>query len=173
MYYGDNLDYAGLMEKAKVWLETRPAVFYQDIADNYNLGVPTPLQINQKGGNEAEIIFNNIKLSEGSFDGMFFAGRSIVLSGNAVSGWQLSKVSYGIKDEEYISGPTLEIDMPLCSNLSITAIVDNPTGIENISTTNDHGEYDYSVGYNLMGQSISDYYQGIVIKKRRKIFKKR
>ena len=117
-------DITNKFKNAKTWAEGRPNYFYKHIGDKWNLGTAIPLTIN-KENLDATITFNDITLSENIFDGKFFAGRNIQLSGVAeeegkeVVGWKIDKD--GSVSEE--TGATLNIEMPNCKKLAITPII--------------------------------------------------
>ncbi len=131
-------------ENAKKWLtgyteqgwgqsttyKSRTDYFYNFIGNQWKLGTAIPLTINKENQNVA-ITFNDIKLSKNTFDGKFFAGRSIQLSGVAeegqeVKGWKI--VKDGSESEE--TGATLTLDMPNCKQLAISPIVGVSSGIK-------------------------------------------
>ena len=118
------------------WLKSRHDTFIKQMADYYKLGTATTMTINKDvdGADEVGIRFNGILLSKGSFDGKFFPNRTITLEGDqesdkVITGWKV--VTDGSKTEEF-QGNRLEMTMPQCSSLSITALYD-ATGIHAIS----------------------------------------
>ena len=103
--------------------------------DEYKLGSPVGLVIN-KEKNDIEITFNGIKLSEGTFDGKFFANRTLTISGKASGdvdfrGW---KVTGGISQKVY--GNTIAIEMP-SKAITITPIIGEETAIDKVQTNDD------------------------------------
>ena len=108
----------------------RTDYFYKHIGQQWNLGTPVALKINQNK-QDVDITVNGIELSEGTFDGKFFANRELIISGTApegqvVKGWRLS----GARNEE-INGSELTINMT-SSALTIEPILAEATGIETI-----------------------------------------
>ena len=77
-----------------------------------------------------------MKLTRGKFDGKFFAGRNVTLTGKNVTGWIVSETSSsGVVTTKEVEGETLTMAMPNAKNLVVTAKVGD-TAIEQI-TDND------------------------------------
>lgn len=135
-------NYDDELNKAHTWLSRRHAIFYQQLADFYELGSPVPMTISWEREEVAEvsITFNGVRLSEGIFDGQFFAGRSIELNGEAggdmeVMGWQITQMDAdSTVTKQKIAGPSLTMPMPECARLDITPIVAAPSAIATIGT---------------------------------------
>ena len=129
------------------WLSKRDNAFIKQMADFYKLGTAISMTINKnvEGAEDTGIRFNGIKLSKGTFDGKFFQDRAITLEGDpesdkVVTGWKI--VTNGSNTEE-VQGSRLEMVMPQCSNLAITALIET-NGIRTISneTTKAQDIYD-------------------------------
>ena len=123
------------LENTRNWVAKRTKEFYEQIGYYYHLGFPVSLVIN-KEKDDIEITFNGIKLSKGTFDGKFFANRTLTISGKASEdidfrGW---KVTGGIDKKVYENKITLE--MP-SKAITITPIIGEETGIDKIQTNND------------------------------------
>jgi hypothetical protein len=117
------------------------------MADFYKLGTAISMTINKdvEGAEDTGICFNGVKLTKGTFDGKFFQDRAITLEGDpesdkVVTGWKI--VTNGSNTEE-VQGSRLEMVMPQCTSLAITALVET-NGIRTISneTTKAHDIYD-------------------------------
>ena len=113
--------------------------------------ITTAMTINKKMENAADghFIFNGVKLTKGSFDGHFIAGRKITLesgldSAMNITGWEVvadgSSTTY--------PGTRLEIDMPQCKSFSINAVIDG-TGITQIKKDNPSQDV-----YDLNGRKV-------------------
>ena len=145
--------YRDEMNNTRNWLSKRTNVFYQQLADYYKLGTPTPLVINKNISEEVHTIVNGIEIKDGYFDGKFFEGRKLTVEGKAgegreVKGWKV------IKDgtTTQVDSPIYTFDMPKCSQLTLTAILGESTGIETITTNKQ--EQDPAI-YDLNGRKIS------------------
>lgn len=139
------------LDNAHRWIRYRTNSFYRQLGDYYGLGSPIGLTIN-KEKEDVAITFNGIKLSEGTFDGKFFANRTLTISGQGpegkeVKGW---KVTGGI-DKEY-AGNELTLKMPSTA-IAITPMFTEPTGIDNIST--DDSASDKKETYDLTGRKVT------------------
>lgn len=118
------------------WLHQRHDAFIKQMTDYYKLGTAISMTINKdvEGAEDTGIRFNGIKLSKGTFDGKFFQNRAITLEGDpesdkVVTGWKI--VTNGSNTEE-VQGSRLEMVMPQCSSLAITALIET-NGIRTIS----------------------------------------
>lgn len=134
-----NYDYE--LNSARNWLSQRTNYFYKQIADYYKLGTPTPLTVNQDVmdlGN-IQVSINGVTLSEGTFDGKFFANRNVTLKateadGKQVTGWDITIVNTdGTITQDHKDGATYTFSMPACSRISIRAIV-GTTSIGNVNS---------------------------------------
>ena len=139
------------LDNAHRWVKYRTNTFYRQLGDYYGLGSPIGLTIN-KEKEDVAVTFNGIKLSEGTFDGKFFANRTLTISGQGpegkeVKGW---KVTGGI-DKEY-AGSELTLQMP-SNAIAITPMFTEPTGIDNIST--DDSASDKKETYDLTGRKVT------------------
>jgi hypothetical protein len=139
------------LNNAHKWIRYRTNSFYRQLGDYYGLGSPIGLTIN-KEKEDVAVTFNGIKLSEGTFDGKFFANRTLTISGQGpegkeVKGW---KVTGGI-DKEY-AGSELTLQMP-SNAIAITPMFTEPTGIDNIST--DDSASDKKETYDLTGRKVT------------------
>lgn len=160
-------NYESELNSAHQWVINRTPSFYQQLANYYKLGSPTPLKINGLVSDEdltdVEISFNGIKLSEGRFDGKFFAGRQVSLqaNGNAgrqVTGWRITFVSSDRPTEiTEVSGSRYDFLMPTCNNLMINALFNEPNGIKSM----DMAEWKWDVvGHQLL---LSDLVPGSLV----------
>lgn len=71
----------------KTYMQQRPAIVYQQMADYFNLGTVIPLKI---AANGQDVRINNVGLTEGDFDGAYFSNRQLTLSTGASNyGWKL------------------------------------------------------------------------------------
>ena len=126
------------LSNAKNWLKNRPAIFYKHISDYYKVGTPVNLSINQSLSSadlsRIEVSFNGVKLTRSKFDGKFFAGRSVVLTGENVVGWRVCETtSSGELKTRDVEGSTLTLTMPNATSVAITAKVGDADGIEQIT----------------------------------------
>lgn len=134
------------LNTARDFIRSRSAQLYQQLSDYYNLGTPTTLVVNDQIQDtelsEANIRINGVRLTEGKFDGMFFAGRNITLNGESetgktVSGWKVTCISSdGTTSTQQINGPSYQFVMPSCTKLVINATMADASGISNIESQN-------------------------------------
>ena len=125
-------DYNEELENARIWLRQRTDIFYQQLADFYHLGNPSPLTINKDATNDLEDIkftFNDIPLSEGMFDGKYFSGRPIRLNatsanGMEVTGWDITtETADGDATRIHMDGAALSFTMPPDRTVTVKAVV--------------------------------------------------
>ena len=167
-------NYNDELRNARNWLSQRTNHFYQQLADYYKLGTPTPLVINKDASEEVKTIVNGIEIKEGYFDGKFFEGRKLTVEGKAgegreVKGWKVMKDG----STTQVDGSVYTFDMPKCSKLTLTAIFGESTGIETINTNNpmeDATIYDLN-GRKINSSSLDGLPKGIYIIGGKKIVK--
>ena len=142
-------DITNKFNNAKNWAEGRPKNFYKFIGDQWNLGTPVALTVNQSEQDVA-LTINGIDVSNKTFDGKYFANRQLTITGTApegqeVKGWKLS----GAKTEE-VNGSELTINMT-AKALNIEPVLGISSGIKtienNILATKDI--------YDLMGNKVT------------------
>jgi len=137
-------DYSSELSSARSWLKNRTASFYQQLADYYSLGSPTPLTVSVNnetadGGTPVSILFNGVKLTQNAFDGKFFANRDVTLQGEAgdadeVKGWRVVETSTsGNVTTAEIAGSQLSFTMPECKSLVVIALLQSRSGIDNVT----------------------------------------
>lgn len=115
------------VKNVRNWLSKRTDYYRKSLCDYYQVGTLAPMTVNKDMEEAAEghFLFNGVELSKGTFDGKFIVGRKITLEpGEAstlhVTGWEVT--ADGTSD--YYQGERLEIDMPQCKKLVITALSD-------------------------------------------------
>lgn len=146
-------NYNDELRNARNWLSQRTNHFYQQLADYYKLGTPTPLVINKDASEEVKTYVNGIEIKDGYFDGKFFEGRKLTVEGKAgegreVKGWKVMKDGRTTQ----VDGSIYTFDMPKCSKLTLTAIFGESTGIETINTNNPMED---TTIYDLNGRKIN------------------
>ena len=146
-------NYNDELRNARNWLSQRTNHFYQQLADYYKLGTPTPLVINKDASEEVKTYVNGIEIKDGYFDGKFFEGRKLTVEGKAgegreVKGWKVMKDG----STTQVDGSIYTFDMPKCPKLTLTAIFGESTGIETINTNNPMED---ATIYDLNGRKIN------------------
>ncbi len=135
-------NYNDELNSAKNWLKQRTNNFYNMVANYYKVGTPRMLKINANLTDvelaEAPVVFNGVALSENTFDGKFFQGRSITLQGGSsdgrgVIGWNVKTVAAnGQVSDTHIDGATYTFTMPECNRCEIDAIIGDIQGIDDV-----------------------------------------
>ena len=133
-------NYNSELTQARNWLSSRTNYFYTQLANYYEIGTPMKLKVNTTLSDAERasigVLFNGVRLSKSQFDGKFYANRAITLSGEAgsdkqVTGWHVVEVSTnGQVTTQDVSGSTYTFMMPTCSSLTITALLSEVDGIE-------------------------------------------
>ena len=170
--------YQSELEKARQWVANRTGYFYQQLADFYNWGTPTPLTVNKKLKTDqligVTVTMNNIKLSQPLFDGKFFAGQQVTLKAEGgqlpIVGWSFIRVNNDYTtDEHTVSSAEYTFVMPACKSLTVNALF-AATGIGNLTSDNPTLE-DKGCWYDLSGRRLAGkpQHEGIYIYNGRKI----
>ena len=122
---------------ARNWVSKRTNEMYKQLGNQYNLGTPIPMTINQKveDASALTVTFNGIPLTEGIFNGKFFADRTITLEGQApegkfISGWTIETKTSSGTDTRQMDGESCSFLMPSCTSIAINAILSVSTGID-------------------------------------------
>ncbi|MBR1414768.1 MAG: CotH kinase family protein [Prevotella sp.] len=160
-------NYDDELSAAQNWISLRTAQFYTQLASYYKLGTPIPMIVNwirQEGDDEVGITFNGVQLSAGSFDGKFFQNRQITLEATPgttreVTGWRVQQITNGSSTSKSIDGPLLSIQMPQCTRLVVTPVLEAASGIKTLTTTSPTS----GIVYNLSGQRLSKSHKGVNI----------
>ena len=165
-------NYSQELNTARNWLNKRTNYFYQQLADYYSWGNPTVLTINKTNPSDVTLTFNGVTLTGNVFDGKYYAGRTITLSGIAagegkmVTGW---KVTGAITKE--VQGSELTMQMPNGA-IAITPVIGNATGIDNVEPSAIN--HQSSPIYDLLGNKVQTPQAGrIYIQGGRKVRDKR
>lgn len=125
------------VKNVRNWLSKRTDYYRKCLCDYYKVGTLAPMTVNKDMENAAEghFLFNGVELSKGTFDGKFIVGRKIILEPSEastlnVTGWEVT--TDGTSNS--YQGARLELDMPQCKTLAISALFD-ATGIGIIPTS--------------------------------------
>ncbi|MBQ6210902.1 MAG: CotH kinase family protein [Prevotella sp.] len=141
----DKPNYKWEMSATHIWLAKRTDFYYQHLADFYNLGNPIPLTINHQKEDslkDVNIYVNGIRLSEGLFDGKWFANRHLVVECSLNDypdkmGWIVTTISEeGDTVVSIIDGARYEIDMPTATKMKINFIGGDVSGIDTFTGVN-------------------------------------
>lgn len=134
-------NYDDELGNARRWVSLRTAEMYKQLGKQFDLGSPITLTIN-KSVEEAEsldIVFNDVPLTQGTFQGKFFANRTVTLKGSApdgryIAGWEIMTNSSSGSETRQIDGETCSFQMPLdCWSVAINVrLGDGTSAINNV-----------------------------------------
>lgn len=131
-------DYNSELTQARQWIANRTGYFYQHLKDYYGLGTITQMVVNNNLTDDdlqsVGILFNGIRLSQGKFDGKFYANRKVTLkgipvNGKMVTGWSVVTVKNSGTDMTTINGNEYTFNFPTCNKMIINAIIGEDTEI--------------------------------------------
>ncbi len=127
-------NYADELAHVNNWLSQRSNYFYQQMADYFTLGSPTPLTITpattQAPSDGAQIEFNGIPLSTGTFNGKFFAGRPVTLKAFPTTdsthfkSWKITITYEGRTTKKTITQNEYTFNMPACTRMDIELLTE-------------------------------------------------
>ena len=138
-------NYKWELSVTREWIAKRTDFFYQHLSVFYHLGKPIPLTIHRGNGEELEdvdISVNGVQLSEGLFDGKWYANRHLVVECSRNNypdkmGWVVTTISEeGDTVISLIDGTRYETDMPLASRMTISLIGGDVSGIDSFTDVN-------------------------------------
>ncbi|MDE6572641.1 MAG: hypothetical protein K2L58_05315, partial [Duncaniella sp.] len=96
-----------------------------------------PLKIDLDRTYDIRLAINGIELCGRGFDGQFFAGRRLCVTGESsdpsleVVGWQVKVIDESGEHITEYSGPELSIDLPLCREVIVNSKL-GESGIDNL-----------------------------------------
>ena len=130
--------------KIRTWLLKRTDEMYKQLGNTFSIGSPIKLTIttDPSSEDEADITVNGVPLTRNTFDGKFFANRTLILEatapeGKVVSGWKVKTTSSnGSVNNTEVKGARYEFTMPTCKSLAINPILGDATGISNVDEDN-------------------------------------
>lgn len=131
-------NYTSELSQARQWVSNRTGYFYQHLKDYYGLGALAQLVVNNNLTEDdlqgVDITFNGIRLSQGKFDGKFYANREVSLqgfpvNGKKVTGWSIVTVTNNGTEMSTINGSEYTFNFPTCNKLIINAIIGDDTEI--------------------------------------------
>ena len=117
-------NYAAEMDYVNTWIQNRTNAFTTQLCEFYNLENPYFLTINITSGvNIDTLTFNDHRLSQGRYNGLYFRDHPINLKAvyskyHVVTGWTINQD--GVETTQ--QGANLNWMMPACSHLSIEPI---------------------------------------------------
>ena len=130
-------NYDDELKNVRTWVSKRTNEMYKQLQTQFKTGNAVPMTINKSlsGAESLDITFNGVTLNNGIFDGKFFPNRNVTLEGRApegyvVRGWEIQKKSSSGIDTQQIDGERCSFQMPICSSLTINAILGEATAID-------------------------------------------
>lgn len=141
-------NYSSELSSAKTWLQQRTNYFYQHLRSFYNLGALVPMTVNLSVSpnqlDAFDVEFNGVKLSKGTFNGKFFAGRSCELralphDNIGVTAWEVQMVTgNGTVTSNTVEGSVVQLQLPASLyKLTINAVVGEVDGIDSVISDDD------------------------------------
>ena len=127
------------LNTARRWLSKRTNIFYKQLADFFQLGTPISVSINRYLKSTPTIYFNDVELSEGKFDGKFFANRKVTLKakapeGKVITGWEVQTIeTTGDISKTQVEGDTYSFTIPECTSMDISVILGDASAIKSLS----------------------------------------
>ena len=132
-------NYDSELNAVRSWVSTRTAEMYKQLSSQYTLGYPITMTINKKTSEAGslDVMFNGVRLTNGTFDGKFFPYRDVTLEGRApegyeVKGWEMVIRSSSGSENRQIDGERCSFKMPSCSSIAINAILGEASAISSV-----------------------------------------
>ena len=133
-------NYEKELRNARKFLTQRTNEFYKQLGIKYDLGEPEPMTVNKslESQHAVKLIFNGVPLTTNSFDGKFYAGRTVTLEATPINdfevmGWSITEISKnGETIHSEVKGDIYSFVMPECNLLTIESIVRDKTGINDM-----------------------------------------
>lgn len=151
--------------KMRTWVEKRAPFFYNHIAEFYSLGKPRDLTVDADRSDDVEIEINGIGLRHRDFNGKFFEGRELTISGKPsdtglkISGWSVETTEGNTTHRATYDGDVLKLTMPSCTSLRIQSIL-TTSGISDITIDPDTSNINPSkpvTVFDLQGRCLGEF----------------
>ena len=135
-------NYDDELRNARSWVNKRTAQVYKHLSNQYDLGSPITMTINHDEAADAgslEVTFNGVPLTEGIFNGKFFANRTVTLEGVpsdgglSVKGWDIVIKSSSGTETKQFNGARCTFQTPVCNSIAINAIRGISDGINTVA----------------------------------------
>ena len=135
-------NYDDELRNVRSWVNKRTAQVYKHLSNQYDLGSPVTMTINHDEAADPrslEVTFNGIPLTEGIFNGKFFANRTVTLEGVpsdgglSVLGWDIVIKSSSGTETKQFKGEQCTFQMPVCNSIAINAIRGVSDGIDTVA----------------------------------------
>lgn len=124
-----------MIAEAKEWTANRVEFFYSDMARFFGLGKPIKLTIDSGRDDDLTINVNGHDVSHRDYDGKWWAGRTLRLSGKSSDGntvavkWTIRTTRDGVTSEETFDTEHLEYTVPDADSIAIETV----TGISSLT----------------------------------------
>lgn len=129
--------YSEELSGAKRWVQQRTPFFYLHLSSYFKLGTAVVVKVDAGRTDDVTLTVNDIPLRHRDFDGRYWAGKTLRLSGAhsdqglEVSGWRVTtKQGSSATTVEY-STPELALTIPACTSVDIESLV-SESGIADI-----------------------------------------
>lgn len=147
----------------KNWIDKRTPLFLNFINSYYKTGTPTPLTIDKGRLDNVKLTVNDIDMSNRTFDGRYYAGRTLRISGKvadetkAIAGWKVTVTLGSSSTTTEYTGSTLEVTMPSASNVAIQSVM-GESSLDTIENENNGFDFASSFkAYDLQGRQLGEY----------------
>ena len=143
----------------KTTYSPRTDYFIQHLSKQFKLGDAVPVTVNKDVASlPNSVLINDIKLSNGVFNGKLFPNRQYTISGVApegkvIKGWKvITTPTSGSNQTKEYEGAEVSLTIPTCESLAIEAILGDITGIQSVE--NREVTIEDSTIYDLMGNKV-------------------
>lgn len=154
-------NHAQEIANAKDWVVKRTPFFYTHVGQYFGLGNARDLTIDMQRSDDLVISINGIPLNYRSFDGKWWEGRTLKLTGLSPDGlraavaWEVAvKGTDGKTETTRYEGEELTLTFPVCQSVKITSIP-GQAGVDDIAA--DAGGFDPQSAfeaYDLAGRRL-------------------
>lgn len=149
------IDYKSVDAFAREWIKERHNFFYNHLADFNGLKRPVALSVS-KGATEMSLEINGVPVSCESFDGKWFPGRRLCVTGKTaddtkeVTGWRVT-VTDAKGEKTYVQpGAMFETDFPDVKSMELEPVI----GISGIDAVTGEGDETMVEYYDLQGRCL-------------------
>lgn len=134
-------NYASELQWAKNWITIRTPFFINHLAEYFNLGTPRVVKIDPDRDDDVKLTVNGVELCGRSFDGKYFEGMELKVTGadsfgNPVSQWNVSVTKDSQTTTETYDNTLLSFKVPAGVENIVISSVEPSNSVEGIENDN-------------------------------------
>ncbi len=144
-------DYVLNLERITNWYTRRVPFMYSHIADFFGLNDPVPVNVNIGSKTEVPLTVNGLRLSNNQFEGRYFKGKTLKVSGENVGQWYCKVVKNDESVDEMLIKGDISMVIPDDARKIVISSEGWPSEIKELNVSEPVSVFDCN------GRSYGDY----------------